>query len=373
MSHLTYFKVQNFKCFDEIEVKDIGQFNLIVGDNNVGKTALMEAMSAEVEAYGTLRKLYLALLKRSLEIEPVVSITPQGTSIDRDYYINFLDYLIKSGNKHLDFEVELQEYLALGFSATPKPPTLTRAKGSILNGVFTISNISRGQIITTNVIKKDGVEIGSKNKRHQLDTDSIIVNSLAMNDEFYWCGTKSQKITELATRYTVTIGKSRKREREFINYLNLAFKTNIDAIRVVPLYKTSTIEVATSGSDEWFDLSTFGFGTYRFFEILICLYLNQDSRVFIDEIDTGIHHSRLPEFLKTILTLAKDLNVQLFMTTHSKECEEAFAEVIQGAKLGEDFRLIRLLKNKENQIKASVHNSGSFIDGIKTSYEFRNS
>ena len=43
--HLTYFKVENFKKFDSLEVKDIGQFNLIVGDNNVGKTCLLEALS----------------------------------------------------------------------------------------------------------------------------------------------------------------------------------------------------------------------------------------------------------------------------------------------------------------------------------------
>ena len=40
--HLTYFKVENFKKFNSLEVKDIGQFNLIVGDNNVGKTVFLE-------------------------------------------------------------------------------------------------------------------------------------------------------------------------------------------------------------------------------------------------------------------------------------------------------------------------------------------
>ncbi|MBK8425752.1 MAG: AAA family ATPase [Lewinellaceae bacterium] len=42
--HLTYFKVENFKRFDSLELTDIGQFNLIVGDNNVGKTSVLEAL-----------------------------------------------------------------------------------------------------------------------------------------------------------------------------------------------------------------------------------------------------------------------------------------------------------------------------------------
>ncbi len=45
--HLTYFKVENFKRFDSLELTDIGQFNLIVGDNNVGKTSLLEALTCE--------------------------------------------------------------------------------------------------------------------------------------------------------------------------------------------------------------------------------------------------------------------------------------------------------------------------------------
>ena len=43
-NHLKYLKIENFKKFDFLEVKDIGQFNLIVGDNNVGKTCLLEAL-----------------------------------------------------------------------------------------------------------------------------------------------------------------------------------------------------------------------------------------------------------------------------------------------------------------------------------------
>ena len=45
--HLTYFKVENFKRFDSLELTDIGQFNLVVGDNNVGKTSLLEALCVD--------------------------------------------------------------------------------------------------------------------------------------------------------------------------------------------------------------------------------------------------------------------------------------------------------------------------------------
>ena len=36
--------IENFKCFEHLELSDLGQFNLITGKNNVGKSSLLEAL-----------------------------------------------------------------------------------------------------------------------------------------------------------------------------------------------------------------------------------------------------------------------------------------------------------------------------------------
>ena len=43
-NHLTYFKIENFKRFDSFEMENLGQYNLLVGDNNVGKTSVLEGL-----------------------------------------------------------------------------------------------------------------------------------------------------------------------------------------------------------------------------------------------------------------------------------------------------------------------------------------
>ena len=63
--HLTYFKVENFKRFESFEMKDLGQFNLIVGDNNVGKTSVLEALLDNSERGATLNNLFGALSART--------------------------------------------------------------------------------------------------------------------------------------------------------------------------------------------------------------------------------------------------------------------------------------------------------------------
>jgi AAA15 family ATPase/GTPase len=42
--HIVDLTIGNFKRFSDFEVKNLGQFNLIVGDNNTGKTSFLEAL-----------------------------------------------------------------------------------------------------------------------------------------------------------------------------------------------------------------------------------------------------------------------------------------------------------------------------------------
>ena len=38
------FTIKNYRCFDDITVEPLARVNLIAGENNVGKTALLEAL-----------------------------------------------------------------------------------------------------------------------------------------------------------------------------------------------------------------------------------------------------------------------------------------------------------------------------------------
>jgi AAA15 family ATPase/GTPase len=38
------FRIQNFRCFEELALDDLARINLIAGKNNVGKTTLLQAI-----------------------------------------------------------------------------------------------------------------------------------------------------------------------------------------------------------------------------------------------------------------------------------------------------------------------------------------
>lgn len=46
---------------------------------------------------------------------------------------------------------------------------------------------------------------------------------------------------------------------------------------------------------------------------------NRVKYLFIDEIESGLHHTKMQEFLKTLFKLAQKLQIQIFATTHNKE------------------------------------------------------
>ncbi len=109
------------------------------------------------------------------------------------------------------------------------------------------------------------------------------------------------------------------------------------------------------GEDEFSSLNVFGEGTQRTFEILIEILKNKNARLFIDEVDTGIHYSRLKSLLKNIANLALTNDVQLFMTTHSLECQQAFAEVFEDPDMvghQAKARQFTLIEQPDGQIKA---------------------
>jgi AAA15 family ATPase/GTPase len=36
------FQAKNFRCFEDLKIRDLARVNLIAGLNNIGKTALLE-------------------------------------------------------------------------------------------------------------------------------------------------------------------------------------------------------------------------------------------------------------------------------------------------------------------------------------------
>jgi len=82
--------------------------------------------------------------------------------------------------------------------------------------------------------------------------------------------------------------------------------------------------------------------------------------LFIDELESAIHPKALKSLADWIFFAAKDLNVQIFMTTHSLECIDA---VLASDLSTSDLSLFKL-RSKESQTSCK-RISGKILKDIR--------
>jgi predicted ATPase len=101
------------------------------------------------------------------------------------------------------------------------------------------------------------------------------------------------------------------------------------------------VMVRVAGESEPASLKSLGDGMTRVFQLALALEvarsrserpllgLEDDQAIdepmlLIDEVETGIHYSALPDVWRFLLRAARESDVQVFATTHSWDCIEAF-------------------------------------------------
>ena len=98
-------------------------------------------------------------------------------------------------------------------------------------------------------------------------------------------------------------------------------------------------------------LRSFGDGVNRLFGIILSLTCAKGGILLIDEIENGLHHSSLVKIWKVIFQMSRELEVQVFATSHSWDCIEAFQEAANGDDA--EGTLVRLT-NREDKIISTL-------------------
>jgi predicted ATPase len=93
-------------------------------------------------------------------------------------------------------------------------------------------------------------------------------------------------------------------------------------------------------------LRSMGDGMSRMLGIALSLVSARDGVLLVDEIENGIHYSVQSELWELVFRTARRLNVQVFASTHSWDCIEAFQAAAQ-ADPYEEAALIRLEQSAE--------------------------
>ena len=360
---LDSLEVKNFRAFRHLTIEKLGRVNLITGKNNVGKTSLLEALWVYTTngRPQTLRKL---LDYRGQLGEPLTFSAPIG----------FLDSI--EGSKS---EVGWLPYIY----------NLYYGQKSILKigPPFSIGEHSSSQkqltvtvewIVPSRNQTEDGDQLGDiVNEDTELD-DLLYAKpylSLKIGDRptakfdftrgfagtLYWLG------LEQRAAYYVTSSKMDAEvvaelwDRAILN----GMRSNVeDTLRFID-NKLEHIEFVSDATtmgrrmpfakmshrDNYVSVNSLGDGIGRALGFALVMANAKGGSVMLDEIENGIHYSVLPDIWRFIFQTARRLNVQVFATTHSWDCIEAFQQAASEDEA--DGALIRL-QNKNGDVVATV-------------------
>jgi predicted ATPase len=339
--HLTELKVQKFKRFDSLHMSDLGQFNLILGDNNVGKTSVLEALLIDSDPKNTVYRLFGALAFRKLK--------------SSFYYSDIEVFAGRSADSYENGEFEIVLDQVLVGDSIRIVISASRSEGNLRIGVY---RSTKGQEVAN-------MDFGLQ------ETAFFSINApwSIPYVPFY------QGHDNDLTKYYSKLQENKSSKKKFLKALRVLLP-EIDNVELSSPYSGQGphLIVFQSHTDNALPLAVFGDGVLKLFRFVAEIISQKGRRLMIDEIDTGIHFSRMREFWKVILETAIDNDVQLFMTTHSEECVRFFKEVLEEelSEYKERARAISLVEHRETKkVTAHTYPFEQFEHAINVGNEIR--
>ncbi len=343
---LDSLEVQNFRPFKHLRIEKLGRVNLFVGKNNVGKSILLEAVWLYARQ-GSLSAIWELLEARN---ESNRRIRFERSNQDQVLAIKYLFYGRKDPKENT-------EPIKIG------PVDSQRDTISVNLGWYTRQVNNENEIGTLRQLQFDqldtveeaflylSVYLGNRQRaRYRLDArmrnEFIRPEEEKISSVFTSAsGVDNNQISELWDKIALTnleddVLKALRIIAPEIERVNL-ISISSSARERVPIVKITDLDTPVP-------LRNLGEGINRLFGITLSLVNAKNGVLLIDEVESGLHYSVQLDLWRLIFQVAHRLNVQVFATTHSWDCVQAFQEAAEEDE-HEEAMLFRL-ENKRGEI-----------------------
>ena len=342
---LNSLEVRNFRAFRYLKIEHLGRVNLLVGKNNVGKTSLLEALQLYTSRASTPTFIWEIMRARREVKQPFVNV--------RDM-LSALKYLFYGRN---EIKPGLQP-IQIGPINSPQEMLSIAVDWSITetrDGTLHTRPLEPGEDYTAdNLAPRFTIQAAGATMSYPIDP-SLPQDILRLNSNEIPCmltpanGLNGQRLIELWDGISLT-----RLEADVLAALRLIAPglANLNFVST-PLSRRERIPVVKiTDSDEPLPLYSLGDGMLRALGISLALVNAKEGVLLIDEFENGLHYLVQPDLWRLIFQVARRLNIQVFATTHSWDCVEAFQKAAQEDTQNEGV-LIRL-ESKKDKIVATL-------------------
>jgi AAA15 family ATPase/GTPase len=346
--------INNFRCFDRLKVSGCKRINLISGKNNIGKTALLEAIFINSKPTKDTVFSLCDLRRESSKFSEI--------SLETTYNNFFFNQEIRSScSIETIFEDASSKIVKINIG---EEESFSDRLDLTLNQVslWLKTNIDNSDFYDT-IILSTKQQISTPS--HKNKTPRPYLNpKYIQNSSFIPSSLVSSTVSLTEAFDTARLNE---KDEEVLK----AFQIIDNSIIAVESFSVPepTMYLKRQG-EKRLPLSLFGDAMNRIADIILKIINNQDSVLLIDEIENGIHHSNQIAFWDFLYRLAEQLNVQIFATTHSLEMTEAFIKAgLNRQDSAAHFELVR--HEKTNKIVAINRDIETLEYGISHHKEVR--
>ena len=354
--------IQNYRGIKDLKIKDFKRINLLVGDNNSGKTSVLEATTI---LYPDLVTFFEILMLRELGFiainnKNITDFAINLPSLNKQFYnrnyakpFKIESNLTQSGAKKSDKKLSLEASLSKNYTKFDQIINTQDQRISEINSFiakYSLGNKSQELGLSTNGTGKTiGESFGTK---HVFISDA------------------TPKVAQIFNAFEPVARASR--ESEYV--------------KILKIFEPELCNIKQAGDDLIFEktdkstisASYMGSGFLKFLSIFLTIdnLQNEAAIVSIDEVGNGLHPSKQEIFWEVMFEfLKKNKNLQIFATTHSDESVAALSKVFEktGKKdLGEDeIRLFKIRKTSKEEILVGDYNAEEIEAKVESGLEVR--
>ena len=354
---LTRINIENFRGFKKLELNDCKKFNLVLGKNNVGKTALLEALFLHI---GSKNPELISKINAFRGIFPIpLKIESLWNPLFYNYDSSKIIFINSDDSNHKTRRLEIK---------------LASINGSKILQQKEKKDQERETSITTSTISQNKIELKYYDPSNNYSSSFAIMEKEgsrlenSMNSDLQGIFVFSQGRrggSEDAERYADLDVK-----RETSDIINILQKVEprLRRLSVVPQGSESNV-YGDIGISRSIPIQLMGEGTSKLLSLSLAITVFKNGIVLIDEVENGLHYSIMREVFSALKELAKKYNVQIFATTHSNECVHALYESY-GESDPDDISFIRL-DRVEGEIKSVNYDKRSLDTIFETGWEIR--
>lgn len=331
LTYLNSLSIKNFRGINNLELNNLSNINILVGDNNCGKTSVLEAIS---------------LFQNPLEINNILtSCCKRGRDIISIFDL-FLEMFPRENiNKNIEIVSSINSVLynlnINGKLIERINPNLYRCieNDEYFDENYFENRIFKGRIKVkknTEVINEKEINLSEEKIQSTLgDLSNQIINMVYVSPYDY--------LYNRLIDDTINVIKSGEKE-EVIKLLKI-LDNNIEDFNILKSKnKPSSIYIKHSKYG-FMSLSSFGDGVKKILTLASAVVSAKNGILLIDEIETAIYKNILNDVFGWLLNACKIYKVQLIATTHSLEVIDAF---IQTSKNIDKLTCFRLEHYNEN-------------------------